>query len=89
MDLYTFFNTPIWVQKFMSVKINYTKQTTSKSSTNIVLFSDEKFKLNGVKKYLSNNEFSYVSELLKTSDLKKNLFVFEVNSKKKNYFIIN
>ena len=67
----------------MSVKINYTKQTTSKSSTNIVLFSDEKFKLNGVKKYLSNNEFSYVSELLKTSDLKKNLFVFEVNSKKK------
>ena len=67
----------------MSVKINYTKQTTPKSSTNIVLFSDEKFKLNGVKKYLSNNEFSYVSELLKTSDLKKNLFVFEVNSKKK------
>ena len=72
----------------MSVKINYTKQTTPKSSTNIVLFSDEKFKLNGVKKYLSNDEFSYVSELLKTSDLKKNLFVFEVNSKK-NYFIIN
>ena len=48
-----------------------------------MLFSDEKFKLNGVKKYLSNDEFSYVSELLKMSDLKKNLFVFEVNSKKK------
>ena len=48
-----------------------------------MLFSDEKFKLNGVKKYLSNDEFSYVSELLKTSDLKKKFICFEVNSKKK------
>ena len=36
-----------------------------------------------LKKYLSNNEFSYISDLLKTNDLKKNLFVFDVNSKKK------
>ena len=36
-----------------------------------------------LKKYLSNSEFSYINDLLKTSDLKKNMFVFEVNSKKK------
>ena len=67
----------------MSIKINYLKKIAGKSSGNLVLFSDEKFSINNLKKYLSNSEFSYLSDLLKTSDLKKNLFVFEVNSKKK------
>ncbi len=66
----------------MSVKINYIKKVPSKNSSNIVLFSNEKFNVNGLKKYLSNSEFSYINDLLKTSDLKKNLFVYEVNSKK-------
>ena len=67
----------------MSVKLNYSKKTISKFSSNLVLFCDEKYSVNGFKKYLSNNEFSYINDLLKTIDLKKNLFVFEVNSKKK------
>ncbi|OUV61269.1 MAG: leucyl aminopeptidase [Candidatus Pelagibacter sp. TMED128] len=67
----------------MSIKINYLKKTSSKSSANLVLFCDDKFNINGLKKFLLNSEFSYINDLLKTSDLKKNLFVFEVNSKKK------
>ena len=67
----------------MSIKINYLKKTNNKSSSNLVLFSDEKFNINGLKKYLSSSEFFYINDLLKTSDLKKNMFVFEVNSKKK------
>ena len=67
----------------MSIKINYLKKTVASSSTNLVLFSNEKFNISGLKKYLSNSEFSYINDLLKTSDLKKNLFVFEVNSKKR------
>ncbi len=67
----------------MSIKINYSKKTISKSSANLVLFSNDKFNISGLKKNLSNSEFSYINDLLKTSDLKKNLFVFEVNSKKK------
>ena len=67
----------------MSIKITHSKKITGKSSGNLVLFTDEKFGINGLKKYLSNLEFSYIYDLLKTSDLKKNLFVFEVNSKKK------
>ena len=67
----------------MSVKINYLKKTVSKSSTNLILFSNDKFSTNFIKKDLSNSEFSYISDLLKTVDIKKNLFVFEVNSKKK------
>ena len=54
-----------------------------KSLGNLVLFVDEKFSINGLRKYLSNSEFLYIKDILKTSDLKKNLFVFEVNSKKK------
>ena len=67
----------------MSIKINYLNKKNNKSLTNLVLFTDDNFNLNPLKKHLSNPEFSYINELLKTSDLKKNLFVFEVNSKKK------
>ena len=67
----------------MSIKLNYLKKTSNKLSSNLVLFCDEKYSVNGFKKYLSNDEFSYISDLLKTNDLKNNLFVFDVNSKKK------
>ena len=67
----------------MSIKIIYSKKLNKKSSSNLVLFASEKFNINSLKKHLSNSEFSYINDLLKTSDLKKNMFVFEVNSKKK------
>ena len=67
----------------MSIKINYNKKRSDKSSSNLVLFSNETFIINSLKKYLSSSEFSYINDLLKTSDLKKNMFVFELNSKKK------
>ena len=72
----------------MSIKINYSNKASDKSLTNIVLFTDEIFNINGLKKHISSPEHSYISDLLKTSDLKKNLLVFEVNSKKKNNFNI-
>jgi len=67
----------------MSIKIIYTNKTASKSSSNHVLFVDEKFNISNLKKYLSNTELSYINDLLKTNDLKKNMFLFEINSKKK------
>lgn len=73
----------------MSIKINYSNKTNSKPGANIILFSNERFNTNGLKKYLSNFEFSYINDLLKTSDLKKNLFVFELTSKKKDSFNID
>jgi leucyl aminopeptidase len=66
----------------MSVKINYKSNNSQKVSSNLVLFVDEKFNINGLKKHISNSEFSYISDLLKNSDLKKNLLVFKINSKK-------
>ena len=67
----------------MSVKINYNSTSFKKNSSNLVLFTDDKFNLIPIKKYISKFEFSYVNDLLKASDLKKNLFVFELSSKKK------
>ena len=67
----------------MPIKINYPNKASSKTSGNLVLFTDEKFNISNLKKYTSNTEFFYIKDLLKTSDLKKSIFVFEINSKKK------
>ena len=67
----------------MPIKINFSGKAKNKSSVNLVLFSNEKFNTSGLKKFLSVSEFSYINDLLKTSDLKKNIFVYELNSKKK------
>jgi leucyl aminopeptidase len=66
----------------MSIKINYTNKLSSKSSTNLVLFVDENFNINSLKKVISKEEYSFISDLLKNSDLKKDLLFFEINSKK-------
>ena len=67
----------------MSIKINYTKSTNN-SSGNVVLFVDEKFNCKNIKKYISSSEFSYINDIIKTYDLKKKIFVFELNSKREN-----
>ena len=67
----------------MTVQIYYKSSGSEKKSNNLVLFVDEKFNINPLKKDLSNSEFSYINDLLKNSDLNKNLFVFELSSKKK------
>ena len=66
----------------MTIKINYKSSYSKKVSSNLVLFVNEKFNISGLKEYISNSEFSYISDLLKNSDLKKDLLIFEINSKK-------
>ena len=70
----------------MTIKINLKKSTLKNASSNLVLFTDEKFTTNPLKKYISSSEFYYITDLLKSVDLSKNLFVFELSSKKKNSF---
>ena len=67
----------------MSITIKYSNTISNKTAANLVLFSDDKFNLNSLKKYLSTSEFLYIKDLLQTSDLKKKIFVYELNSKKK------
>mgnify|MGYP001501381306 FL=1 len=67
----------------MSIQINYNSSSSKKTSNNVILFADEKFNIDPLRKYISTSEFSYIKELLKTSDLSKNLLVFELNSRRK------
>jgi len=66
----------------MSIKINFKNNISNNISSNLVLFADEKFNLSPLKKFISKTEFTYISDLLKINDLSKNLFVFELNSKR-------
>ena len=71
----------------MSIQINYKKNSFKPNSTNLILFVDENFGISGLKKYISTSEYSYISDLLKTSDLKKDILFFEINSKKTIFII--
>ena len=66
----------------MTLQINYKTNSSKNISSNLVLFVDEKFNINGLKKHILNSEYSYISDLLKNGDLKKDILVFEINSKK-------
>ena len=71
----------------MSIIINYKNSASKRVSDNLVLFVDENFRINALRKYISPVEFSYISDLLKSSDLKNNLLFFEINSKKTIFLV--
>ena len=60
----------------MTVQVLYKNTSTKKLFANLVLFTDENFNISPLKKHISEAEFSYIKDLLKTSDLKKNLSFF-------------
>ena len=71
----------------MSIKINYSFKSVNKAPANLIYFVDEDFSLKRLEKIISSSEFSYISDLLKNSDLKKNFLVFKINSKKTIYLV--
>ena len=71
----------------MSIQINYKSRGLNTTTANLILFVDESFNINGLKKNISSTEFSYISDLLKNSDLKKDLLYFEINSKKTIFLV--
>ena len=71
----------------MIIQINYKNSSIKKVSSNLILFVDYKFNITGLKKHVSNSEFLYISDLIKNSDFKKDLLVFEINSKKTIFLV--
>ena len=67
----------------MNIIVNFKKQAFSKSNANLILFADEKFNITGLKKHISNSEYSYISDLLNKKDKKKKIVTFDISSKKK------
>ena len=84
--LYNMYSHRVYL-KLMTIQINYKSSSSIKTLSNLVLFVDEKFNIEGFKKYISNNELLYISDLLKNSDLKKDLLYFNINSKKTIFLV--
>ena len=68
----------------MTVQVNY---KINDNSINHVLFVEEDFNISGLKKHISDKEYSYISDMLNNSDLKKNMLFFKINSKKTIFLI--
>ena len=71
----------------MTVQIYYNNKDFKKTNSNLVLFVGDKFNIEDLNKTISNEEFLYISDLLKTSDLKKDILSFKVNSKKTIFLV--
>ena len=71
----------------MPVTINYKTNLSTKSSSNLILFSNENFNISLIKKYLLSKEYSFISDILKTRDIKKKIQFFDISSKKKIIFV--
>ena len=59
----------------MSINIKYSNKGKI-SSVNNILFCNEKFNIAGLKKDLTNSEFKYIQDLLRTHDLKEKFICF-------------
>ena len=62
----------------MSIKINFIKKVEKNLSANTVFFVDDKFNTKSIKKYVLDNELSYINDLLKNSDTKKKIFLISI-----------
>ncbi|MDC3037722.1 leucyl aminopeptidase [Candidatus Pelagibacter sp.] len=67
----------------MSIQINYKNNLLKKNHFSLVMFVDENFNISALKRHLLRSEYTFILDLLKTSDQKKKIKTFEVNSKKK------
>ncbi len=67
----------------MSIQINYKTAFLKKKSSNLVLFVDENFNITTLKKFTSNKDYSFISDLLSINDKKKEIIAFDISSRKK------
>ena len=52
----------------MTVQIKYKNNLLNKNTANLVYFVDDKFNVSSLKKHILSNEFSFISDLMKTKD---------------------
>ena len=64
----------------MNVQISYNNSLSKKKHTNKLFFVDESLNIQPLKKFILSREYSYVSDLLKNSDNKKKISLFEFSS---------
>ncbi len=67
----------------MPIAINYKNNNSKKNMINLILFVDEKFNISTLRKHISSQEYSFISDLIKSTDLKKKIITFDISSKRK------
>ena len=67
----------------MSIQINYKAGPSKKKSSNLVLFVDENFNITGLKKLISNEEYSFIGDLLAINDKKKKIIAYDFSSRRR------
>ena len=67
----------------MSIKINYSNYSKDKTTNVYTLFTKENFNTKYIVTFFSNPEITYIQNILKKRDLKKNILSFDLNSKTK------
>ena len=67
----------------MSVLISYKKNSPKINSSNLILFVDEKFNITSLIKYMSETDYSFISDIIKTKDIKKKILSFDISSKRR------
>ncbi len=67
----------------MNIKINIKNRAFNKTRGNLILFVDEKFNISGLRKVISNSEYLYILDLIKSKDPKEKILFFDINSKRK------
>ena len=71
----------------MTVQINYKNKGLKKNVSNLVLFVGQNYNISSLKKNISSSEYSFILDLLKTSDLKRDILPFRINSKKTIFLV--
>ena len=64
----------------MNVQISYKSSLSKKYPENKLFFVDENLNIQSLKKFISNKEYLYVSDLLKNTNKNKKVCLFEFNS---------
>ena len=67
----------------MTIQINYKNSVTKKDLNNLVLFVDQRFKVESLKRHISRADYLYVSDLSKIQDKKKQITFFDISAQKK------
>ncbi len=67
----------------MSIEIIYKSKDDKNNLSNVILFIEEKFEISSIRKHISTSEYSFVADLFKKVDQKKNLITFDISSKKR------
>ena len=57
----------------MTLLRNYKNAVSKKNITNVIYLVNVKFNIQSLEKYTNNSEYSFLSDLLKTSDIKKEI----------------